>query len=93
MLVYLDYLRHFGVYSIQSIIQSLGFVAPATFLASCRQGIFFVPLVLILPRLLGMTGIQLTQAVADIITFVISIPFHIYMIKNKLGDGYEKANI
>lgn len=66
---------------VNQLYQSLGFVAPATFLASCRQGIFFVPLILILPACIGLTGIVLTQAVADLLTFVISIPFHIMMLK------------
>ena len=67
---------------VNQLFQSLGYVAPATFLASCRQGIFFVPLILILPAVLGLTGIQLTQAVSDLLTVVVSIPFHIWMVKH-----------
>ena len=33
---------------VNQLYQSLGFVVPATVLASCRQGIFFIPLLLIL---------------------------------------------
>ena len=36
---------------VNQLYQCLGFVAPATFLASCRQGIFFLPLILLLPAL------------------------------------------
>ncbi len=64
---------------VNQLYQSLGFVAPATFLASCRQGIFFVPLILILPACIGLPGIQLTQALADLLTFAVSVPFHIRM--------------
>ena len=67
---------------VNQLFQSLGYVAPATFLASCRQGIFFVPLILILPAVLGLTGIQLTQAVSDLLTVVVSVPFHIWMVKH-----------
>lgn len=70
---------------VNQLYQSLGFVAPATFLASCRQGIFFVPLILILPATVGLTGIQLTQALADLITFAVSIPFHIRMFRRDLS--------
>ena len=69
---------------VNQLYQSLGFVAPATVLASCRQGIFFIPLIALLPRYIGLSGIQLTQMIADIATFIISIPFHIYILKRRL---------
>lgn len=69
---------------VNQLYQSLGFVAPATFLASCRQGIFFIPLILILPSCIGLTGIQLTQALSDLMTFAVSIPFHILMMKRHI---------
>lgn len=71
---------------VNQLYQSLGFVAPATFLASCRQGIFFVPLILILPACIGLTGIQLTQTLADLLTFAVSIPFHIMMLKQHIRE-------
>ena len=55
--------------------QGLGIRLPATILACCRQGICFVPLVLILPSLFGLTGVLLTQPISDMITFLICIPF------------------
>lgn len=67
---------------VNMLFQSLGYVAPATFLASCRQGIFFVPLILILPRVIGLDGILLTQSAADLVTFAVSIPFNIWMIRH-----------
>lgn len=69
---------------INQLYQSLGFVAPATFLASCRQGIFFIPLILILPHCIGLAGIQMTQALADLLTFAISVPFHVYILRRHL---------
>lgn len=70
---------------VNQLYQSLGFVAPATFLASCRQGIFFVPLILILPACIGLTGIQLTQTIADLLTCAVSVPFHIMMFKRYIS--------
>jgi putative MATE family efflux protein len=55
--------------------QCLGFSAQATLLASCRQGIFFIPLIFLLPRFWGLTGVELTQPAADLLTFAVSIPF------------------
>ena len=76
---------------VNQLFQGLGYVAPATLLASCRQGIFFVPLILILPHIMGLTGIQLTQAVSDLLTFVVSIPFHIWMVRNLSAMEKETA--
>ena len=66
---------------VNQLYQCLGFVAPATVLASCRQGIFFSPLILILPHCIGRAGVQLTQAAADVLTFAVSVPFHIRMLR------------
>lgn len=70
---------------VNQLYQSLGFVKGATFLASCRQGIFFIPLILLLPSLIGKTGVQITQAAADILTFFVSIPFNIYFFRKLNG--------
>lgn len=60
---------------VNQLYQCLGFRGQATFLASCRQGIFFLPAVLLLPLALNCIGVQAAQSVADICTFLISIPF------------------
>lgn len=64
--------------------QCLGYSVGATFLASCRQGIFFIPLSFILPKLIGLTGIEMLQATADIMTFAVSIPFQIRFFRRHL---------
>lgn len=71
---------------VNQLYQSLGYVWQATFLASCRQGIFFVPLILILPHFSGLTGIQSTQAIADLATCVVSVPFILFMMRKYLSD-------
>ena len=55
--------------------QSIGHAWTATFLSTARQGIFFFPLILILPGIIGLTGVQITQALADACTFLCCIPF------------------
>ena len=77
-------LMAFSTY-VNQLYQSLGFAVGATFLASCRQGIFFVPLVFLLPAAFGLTGIEAVQAAADLLTFVISIPFLIYFFRKHLS--------
>ena len=41
--------------------QSVGKAGRATFLACCRQGVCFIPLILVLPRVLGLVGVELCQ--------------------------------
>lgn len=63
--------------------QAVGKPLHATFLTSCRQGIFFLPLIIILPKLFSLKGVEITQPISDILTFIISIPF-IYNFLKKL---------
>jgi len=55
--------------------QSIGKSWTATFLSAGRQGIFFLPAILILPFLFGIRGIQLAQPVADFCTLLLALPF------------------
>ena len=56
------------------MLQSIGKGVKASITASARSGIFFIPLILILPRIFGLLGVEMTQAVADILSVSISIP-------------------
>lgn len=53
-------------------LQNLGRFKQATIVSAARQGIFFIPLIVILPHLFGLYGIILVQPLADIGTFLIS---------------------
>lgn len=70
---------------VNQMLQCLGRSGQATFLASCRQGTIYVPLILVLPAIVGLTGIQLTQPIADGLTFLVSIPFHIWFFRSPKG--------
>ena len=61
--------------------QSMGRTVSATFLSVARQGFFFIPLVLILSSTMGLLGLQITQACADVLTFAFAIPIHIHVLK------------
>lgn len=55
--------------------QSVGKAWTATVMSSMRQGIFYIPLVIILPRMLGLWGVVSTQAAADVFTALSCAPF------------------
>ncbi len=62
--------------------QSTGKAGISTFLATLRQGLFFIPTILILPRYLGLTGVQITQALADAGTFLTTLPFSVRFLRH-----------
>ncbi len=64
-----------GFYLIGSMmLQNLGRSLKATVLAVARQGLTFVPLILILPRLFGLTGAVAAQPAADVLSFLLAVP-------------------
>ena len=75
-------------------MQTIGRVFPASFLSLARQGLFFIPLVLALPRLLpllmgeagGLLGVQLAQPLSDMLTFASSIPLTVRMLRKNLSE-------
>ncbi len=71
---------------VNQLAQGLGFKLPATLLASCRQGIFFLPAIFLLPLAMGCSGVLASQAVADFMTFVVSVPFIIWFRRRHLSD-------
>ena len=68
------------------MMQSIGRTVPATFLAVARQGLFFIPAVLLLPPVLGALGIQAAQSAADILTFACAIPIQLRVLKSFTAD-------
>ncbi len=63
------------------LFQSVGKAGRATFLSCCRQGVYFIPLILLLPQVVGLWGVQACQPIADVLTFVTNIPFLIVFLR------------
>ena len=83
-------LQPLGVIS-NMTFQSLGKSGPATFLSAARQGIFFLPLILILPQVIGLAGVQLTQPLADVCTFFACFPFLLRFFRELLARESQEA--
>lgn len=69
------------------LYMALGKAKQGGIISMSRQGLFFLPLVLILPLFLGINGIILAKPVADILTFVVifGMNFHTeYIPKQKV---------
>ena len=63
------------------LFQNIRMTFPATLLSISRQGLFFIPALLLMPRLLGLQGVEMSQAVADLCTFILSLPFAIWFTR------------
>ncbi|MBQ7739866.1 MAG: MATE family efflux transporter [Eubacterium sp.] len=63
--------------------QSIGKSGKALFLSSCQNGLFFVPLILLLPKFFGVTGIELSWPIAYTVSALVALPM-ILKFKNKL---------
>lgn len=63
------------------LLQNINRTYKATLLAMSRQGIFFLPAVIIAPRIYGISGLEATIAIADVCTFLLALPFAISILK------------
>ncbi len=63
------------------MLQSIGKGLKASIVASARQGIFFLPLIAILPYFFGLTGVEICQAVSDVCALSVSIPIGASVIR------------
>lgn len=73
------------------LLQNIGLTFRATFVAAARQGLTFIPIVLLLPLIFraagfeAVLGLQLSQAVSDMLAFAISLPIGLSVL-NKMGS-------
>ena len=64
----------FGLCYMMSItFQTIGASRYGLFLSVIRQGLFYAPFILVLPKLLGVTGIYFSQPAADLLTILACI--------------------
>jgi putative MATE family efflux protein len=73
-----------------SLFQALGKAGPALFLAVSRQVVFLIPMVLILPRLFGLTGLWFTFPASDFVSFLVTFALVTLTMKN-LAPSVQKA--
>ncbi len=63
------------------MLQSIGKAVKASVVAAARQGIFFIPLIWILPFFFGLLGVQMCQTWSDVCTMLISVPMGIGVLR------------
>lgn len=62
-----------GFYTMSNMFsQSAGYGLQSSIISSARQGIFFIPIILTVPRLFGLKGLLVSQPLADIFAALLS---------------------
>lgn len=72
----------FGFYTVYSFLfLVMGKAKEGCFLGALRQGICFIPVILLLPMVMGLNGILYAQPIADVISAVITVFMAIHLHK------------
>ncbi len=56
-----------------SLLLAMGKAKEGAILSMSRQGIFFIPAILILPHVIGLNGVIYSQAIADLLTVILTV--------------------
>ena len=75
--------------SANMMFQSVGRSREASFLATLRSGLFYVPILIILPRFIGIRGIQSAQMWSDMLTTLVCLPFVVRFFKEIPAENQE----
>lgn len=71
--------------------QTMGRAWEATLLALTRSGLFMIPLVYLLPLVLGQMGIEIAQAMADALSVLIAVPITLRVLRELKASGSKES--
>ena len=82
----------FGFYTVySSLFLALGKGREGFILGACRQGICFIPIILLLPIVWGLNGILYAQPIADVLSAVITV-FMAIPLHKKLNEMQKQTS-
>ncbi len=73
------------------LFQSVGRVGVATLMSMLRSGLFFLPILVITSAVFGLPGIQYSQALSDVLTTLVAIPFVVPFLRELKRRDREAA--
>ena len=71
------------------LFQSIGKSVSALILSTLHGGLLFIPLCIILPKCIGILGIELAQPISYAVSAVISLPFLVLFLKKLPKENTE----
>lgn len=72
-------------------VQSIGNAKQSMFLSLLRQVILLVPMMIILPKFLGLDGVWFAQPIADVISFIVTFILVSKEVKSHKNEDIEYA--
>ena len=75
------------------MFQAVGKSLSASIAAASRQGLFFLPIIWILPRLFGIVGIQLAQPIADVLAVLLTLPLGLSFLRQLKRDERNQIKL
>lgn len=63
------------------LLQSTGQKFSASFLSLLKNGLYFIPIIVILANIFGILGVQIAQPISDVLTMLTSIPFAVSFLR------------
>ena len=82
----------FGFYTVySSLLLALGKGTAGFLLGACRQGICFIPVILLLPEIFGLNGILYAQPAADILSAIVTV-FMAFTLHRRLSREEQASN-
>lgn len=72
---------------------STGKALGSAILALSRQGICYIPMLLLLPHLFGADGLVLAQAAADVLSMVLAVPLMISFLRDIDNQDHSTAEV
>lgn len=75
------------------LLQTIGRAREASIIAVSRQGLFFIPTILTMPHILGITGVQFSQPISDILTFTIAVPIGLKVLRELKSLKQEEKDV
>lgn len=72
----------FGFYTVYSFLfLVMGKAKEGCILGACRQGICFVPVILVLPMVMGLRGVFWAQPIADVLSAIVTVFMAVHLHK------------
>ena len=84
----------FGFYTVYSFLfLVMGKAKEGCFLGACRQGICFVPVILLLPGLMGLNGVFCAQPAADLLSAIVTVFLAVRLHRQLAEAGLKTAAV
>ena len=65
-----------GIFIFSTFFQSSGLVKPSLFVSVARQGLFYIPIIMLGNYFFGIKGVIIAQPISDILCFIVCIRWY-----------------